>query len=82
MTDFIYENTEPMGAEDHGLVEAVVCGTLMLGAPSAVALLLIVVLVFVGVRPDTIEKAMVWLSVPWFAMCYVLCRVSHGTKAE
>jgi hypothetical protein len=59
---------------------AVFCGTITLGIPSVIAIGLIVILVLVGVSPQTIEKGMVWLSVPWFAFCYALCKLAHGTK--
>jgi hypothetical protein len=65
--------------EPRGLVDAIVCGTLFLGGPSLLAIVLIVFLLYSGVSSQLIEKGMVWLSVPWFAFCYALCKMAHGT---
>lgn len=74
------EKSDDANGHDHGLGEAISCGMLTLGAPSILAIALIVSLVFLGVSPRIIEKGMVWLSVPWFALCYAWCRKAHGTK--
>ena len=66
--------------DDVGFGAAVFCGWLFLIAPTLVAIILILLLLFMGVHPILIEKAMVWLSVPWFAMCYALCKRAHGAK--
>jgi len=58
----------------------VACGFLFLGAPSLLAIVLILVLLAFGTPSPLIEKGMVWLSVPWFAFCYALCKAAHGTK--
>ncbi len=66
--------------QPRGLVDTIACGTLFLGGPSLLAIVLIVVLLESGVSPEVIEKGMVWLSVPWFALCYALCKMAHGIK--
>jgi hypothetical protein len=67
---------EPTG----GLGEMIACGILFLGVPTLLAIGLILVLLRVGIQSEVIEKGMVWLSVPWFALCYALCKTAHGTK--
>jgi hypothetical protein len=62
------------------LADTIACGTLFLGGPSFLAIILILSLLKWGVSPLLIEKGMVWLSVPWFAICYALCRTAHGIK--
>lgn len=62
-----------------GVVDFVLCGMLWLGAPSFAAISLILFLLGRGVSPQLIEKGMVWLSVPWFAFCYAMCKISHET---
>lgn len=73
-------NDYPTDGPERGLADVIACGTLFLGGPSLLAIVLIVVLVESGVSPQLIEKGMVWLAVPWFALCYALCRTAHGIK--
>ena len=56
------------------------CGTIFLGWFSLAPISLVLLLLDEGVSPYLIEKGMVWLSVPWFAFCYALCRIAHGIK--
>lgn len=67
-------------APQKGLGNVIACGTLFLGGPSILAIVLIVALLEGGVSPLLIEKGMVWLSVPWFALCYALCKTAQGIK--
>ena len=66
--------------QPRSLADTIACGTLFLGVPSFLAIMLILVLLERGVSPQLIEKGMVWLSVPWFALCYALCKMAHGIK--
>jgi len=66
--------------ERTGLVDIIACGTLFLGGPSLLAIGLICVLLQSGLSAQLIEKWMVWLSVPWFALCYALCKTAQGIK--
>jgi hypothetical protein len=79
------DSTEPVDKSrdsphqsDGGLVNTLACGMLFLALPSFAAISLALILADRGVSPLTIEKGMVWLSVPWFAICYALCRTAHG----
>ena len=65
---------------DGGLGDTIACGMLFLGVPSLAVIALMMVLVGKGVNPVSIEKGMVWLSVPWFALCYAMCRIADGMK--
>jgi hypothetical protein len=73
-------NNHPTDAEPRNLGEMIACGFLFLGAPSLLAIVLILTLLAIGIPSPVIEKGMVWLSVPWFAFCYALCKAAHGTK--
>ena len=73
-------NNQRTDAEPRGLGEMIACGFLFLGVPSLLAIVLMLILLALGVPSPTIEKGMVWLSVPWFAFCYTLCKAAHGTK--
>lgn len=80
--DSAQELGERIATEIGATIAHVQCGALTLGIPSLCVLGLIAVLVLVGVSPRTIEKGMVWLSVPWFAFCYALCKVAHETEVK
>lgn len=64
---------------DGGFGEKLACGVLFLGLPSLAAIVIVISLAQTGVNLLSIEKGMVWLSVPWFSLCYALCRMAHGT---
>lgn len=64
----------------HELRNTLACGTIFLGWFSLAPISLILILLDKGFSPQSIEKGMVWLSVPWFALCYALCRIAHGIK--
>jgi len=73
-------NNHLADGEPRELGEMIACGFLFLGAPSLLAIVLILALLAMGIPSPVIEKGMVWLSVPWFAVCYALCKAAHGTK--
>jgi len=73
-------NNRLTDTEDRSFGAYIACGALFLGAPSFFAIVLLLSLLDWGVSPQLIEKGMVWLSVPWFAFCYWLCKAAHGVK--
>jgi hypothetical protein len=73
-------NNQPADAATKRLGEMIVCGFMYLGIPSLLAIVLILILLATGIPAPAIEKWMAWLSVPWFALCYPLCKIAHGIE--
>ena len=56
----------------------ILCGITALGLASILSIVLMLLLALV-LPVHTIERGMVWLSVPWFAFWYLKCRTWHRT---
>jgi len=56
------------------------CVWLTLVSTTLTALISLAGIVASDLSVSTIEKWMVWLSVPWFLFWYVFCKVTHNIK--
>ena len=59
---------------------SVACGILVLALASFLGIGSVLLLAAAGVPVQTLEKGMVWLSVPWIASWYLKCRKWHRTR--
>jgi hypothetical protein len=66
-------NNEPEGTNFE-------CGVLVLLLASGLGIAVVALLPLTGMSVQTIEKGMVWASIPWVAYWYLKCRKWHRTK--